>query len=132
MEITTTKRDMLKLLRDGYSGPQLSEEEQHEVTKALCDEGVFWEGCYDESRARKSCHFCDQAWDYLVSEDTMKWYDHDSDMMQLSKQFPDYYILLSGQGEDPEDNWRTVYHNGKIICHQTVCMYFEEVTSLED
>lgn len=132
MEVTTTKRDMLKLLRDGYSGPQLSEEEQLEVTKALCDEGVFWEGCYDESRARKSCHFCDQAWDYLVSEDTMKWYDHDSDMMQLSTQFPDYYFLLSGQGEDPEDNWRTVYHNGKIICHQTVCMYFEEVTSLED
>lgn len=131
MEVTKTEDSMLKLLR-GYIGPRLSEEEQLEVTRALCNEGTYFEGGYEEDRAKRSYSFCDQAWDYLVSEDTMRWYDHDDDMKQLSTQFPDYYFLLNGRGEEHEDQWRKVYHNGKIVCHQTIKMYFDEVDSFED
>lgn len=132
MEVTKTKDAMLQLLQNGYFGPTLSEEEQLEVAKALCNEDTYFEGCYEEGRARRSYSFCEQAWDYFLSEDTMKWYDHDDDMKQLSMQFPDYYFLLSGRGEDHGDQWRKVYHNGKIICNQTIKMYFEEIESLED
>lgn len=132
MEVTKTEASMLQLMRGDYFGSQLSEEEQLEVTRALCNEDTYFEGCYEESRARRSYSFCDQAWDYLISEDTMKWYDHDDDMKNLSTQFPEYYFLLSGQGEDPGDKWRKVYHNGKIICNQTIRMYFDEVESFED
>jgi hypothetical protein len=131
MEVTKTEDSMLKLLR-GYIGAQLSEEEQLEVTRALCSEDAYFEGYYEEERAKRSYSFCDQAWDYLVSEDTMKWYDHDDDMKQLSMQFPDYYFLLNGRGEEHDDQWRKVYHNGKIVCHQVIKMYFDEVDSFED
>ena len=132
MEVTKTEDAMLQLLRDVYMGPQLSEEEQLEVTKALCGEGAYFEGCYEEDRAKRSCAFNDEAWDYIISADTMKWYDHDDDMMQLSAQFPNYYFLLNGRGEEHEDQWRKVYHNGKIICSQMIRMYFDEVRSFEN
>lgn len=132
MEVTKTEDSMLQLLRDVYIGPQLSEEEQLEVAKALCGENFYFDGCYNEDRAKRSYAFSDEAWDYLISEDTMKWYDHDDDMMQLSVQFPNYYFLLNGQGEDHEDQWRKVYHNGKIICSQMIRMYFDEVRSFEN
>lgn len=132
MEVTKTEDAMLQILRSAYIGPQLSEEEQLEVARALCSEDAYFEGCYEEGRAKRSYSFCDQAWDYFVSGDTRKWYDHDDDMKQLSEQFPEYYFLLNGQGEDHDDQWRTVYHNGKIICHQTVRRYFDEVESFKD
>lgn len=132
MEVTKTKDAMLQLLRDVYIGSQLSEEEQLEVTKALCGEDTSFKGWYNEDEAKRSSAHGGLAWDYIISADTMKWYDHDDDMMQLSTQFPDYYFLLHGQGEDCDDRWRTVYHNGKIVCSQMIKMYFDEVTSLWD
>lgn len=132
MEVTKTEDAMLQLLRDVYIGPQLSEEEQLEVTKALCGENFYFEDCYNEDSAKRSLSYGLGAWDYIISEDTMKWYDHDDDMMRLSQQFPDYYFFLHGQGEEFDDNWRKVYHNGKIICNQTIRMYFDEVRSFEN
>lgn len=42
----------------------------------------------------------------------MKWYDHHEDMIELSKQFPEYVFLLEGDGEDSDDYWRAVYKEG--------------------
>lgn len=43
-----------------------------------------------------------------------KWYDHDYDMLKLSKQFPELLFTLNGHGEEPEDMWYTYYHNGML------------------
>ena len=133
IEVTKTEESMLQLMRGIYIiESQLSGEEQLEVTKALCSEDAYFEGGYDEVQAKRSCAFCGQAWDYLVSKYTLRWYNHDDEMKQLSEQFPEYYFLLNGRGEEYDDKWRTVYHNGKIICHQTVSIYFDEVESFKD
>lgn len=47
----------------------------------------------------------------IVSSEMMKWYDSDTDMRSLSKQFPDYIFVLDGQGEESLDIWRSVFHN---------------------
>lgn len=43
-----------------------------------------------------------------------KWYDHDEDMIELSKRFPDYTFILEGEGEENGDLWRNVYHDGQM------------------
>lgn len=48
-----------------------------------------------------------------IEGDSMKWYEYDEDMRELSKQFPDFLFTLEGDGEDPDDLWRAYYHNGK-------------------
>ena len=43
-----------------------------------------------------------------------KWYDHDEDMMLLSKRFPGVLFELYGDGEDSEDMWRAYYRDGRM------------------
>jgi len=52
---------------------------------------------------------------YLDSlfDDSIKWYDHDKDMLEISKKYPDYVFVLTGDGECSDDFWRTFYKNGK-------------------
>lgn len=45
--------------------------------------------------------------------DCCKWYDCDEDMLNVSKQYPDVLFVLSGEGEESGDIWRTYYKNGK-------------------
>lgn len=47
-----------------------------------------------------------------LSYDSLKWYDHDDDMLKLSKMFPDVTFVLYGEGEERDDNWVTYYKNG--------------------
>lgn len=42
-----------------------------------------------------------------------KWYDHDKDMIQLSKEFPDVTFYLEGNGEEQGDVWKAIFKNGK-------------------
>ena len=49
-----------------------------------------------------------------VFEEEMKWYDHESDMFTLSKEFSDYIFLLEGEGEEHNDMWRLYAHNGTL------------------
>jgi hypothetical protein len=53
---------------------------------------------------------------YAVGEykDSCKWYEHDSDMINFSKQFPDALFTLNGEGEEAGDIWITYYKNGKM------------------
>lgn len=50
----------------------------------------------------------------LEADDTHKWYDHDEEMLELSKQFPETVFCLYGDGEGSEDMWYTYYKNGKM------------------
>lgn len=43
-----------------------------------------------------------------------KWYDHQDGVLQLSREFPFYILVLEGQGEELGDYWRDYYLNGKM------------------
>ena len=45
-------------------------------------------------------------------DDLYKWYEYDSDMIELSKRFPDLLFELYGDGEDSDDFWKSYYRNG--------------------
>ena len=46
--------------------------------------------------------------------DSIKWYDHERDIIKLSKLYPDVIFDLYGEGEDNEDIWHKYFLNGKI------------------
>ena len=48
-----------------------------------------------------------------VFDDAMKWYDYEQDMKELSKQYPEFYFWLRGDGEESDDLWVACFHNGK-------------------
>ena len=43
--------------------------------------------------------------------DTYKWYNHVEDMKTLSAEFPEYWFVLYGKGENYGDLWKEMYHN---------------------
>ena len=50
-----------------------------------------------------------------------KWYEHDRDMLLLSKRFPGVLFTLHGYGDDVEDIWYTYYLDGKMqVCPGTI------------
>lgn len=60
-------------------------------------------GDYNE-RYHTSCFY---------SDDVAKWYEHDEDMEDISRSFQEATFKLTGFGEDREDMWYTLYHNGE-------------------
>lgn len=48
------------------------------------------------------------------SGDSCKWYDHEADMRELSRKFPEALFELTGEGEDNGDLWRKYFRNGKM------------------
>lgn len=50
----------------------------------------------------------------LESNDGSKWYEHEEEMRDLSKEFPDVVFKLHGEGEDNEDIWDKYFMNGKM------------------
>jgi hypothetical protein len=59
--------------------------------------------------------------DQIVTGDSIKWYDHDEDCAEMSKNFPDAVFKLHGEGEDGGDLWDSYYKNGKMhICRATM------------
>jgi hypothetical protein len=47
--------------------------------------------------------------------DSIKWYDYDDHMKNLSKMFPEVTFSLDGSGEEQGDVWKTIYKNGETI-----------------
>ena len=45
-------------------------------------------------------------------DEEMKWYDHEADMITLSKEFPNILFVLDGVGEEFPDAWRKWFYNG--------------------
>lgn len=43
-----------------------------------------------------------------------KWYEHEGDMLALSRTYPHLLFTLEGQGEDPHDAWKKYFHDGKV------------------
>ena len=52
-----------------------------------------------------------------------RWYGHDEDMIEFSKQFPDVMFVLYGHGENRGDEWRRYYQNGKTMLTPSYITY---------
>lgn len=52
--------------------------------------------------------------------DSMKWYDYEEDMIEISKKFPNLIFILDGNGEESGDIWRKFYMNGKTYSWQLI------------
>lgn len=59
-------------------------------------------------------------------EESQKWYEFNEDMLKLSKMFPNVAFCLCGEGEDRDDNWRTVYINGSASSSHGKIVYTYE------
>lgn len=46
--------------------------------------------------------------------DGLRWYDHEKEMKQLSKEFPDVLFKLHGEGENNGDIWDKYFMGGKM------------------
>ena len=58
-----------------------------------------------------------------VLEERHKWYEHDEDMLALSREYPGVTFCLSGEGEDQGDVWKKYYRDGKMQeCRQQMTM----------
>lgn len=53
------------------------------------------------------------GYDSLFDDDTHKWYEHDNNMREISRKYPDILFVLSGEGEESGDLWRCYYKAGK-------------------
>lgn len=45
---------------------------------------------------------------------TTKWYEAESNIIELSKEFSDVVFVLDGVGEDNEDIWKAYFLNGGV------------------
>lgn len=90
---------------EGYNGNQsLTIEEQRKVMEKLSEISGYFTPYSD-----------DEPYDYDFSEvedDSIKWYEHRSDMEKLSVFFHDYVFVLCGSGEDNCDIWVEYFKNG--------------------
>jgi hypothetical protein len=94
-----------------------------------------WDGSASET---KPCHHCGGTGKLIVAdavqefiehepfcygniepinanlEDSVKWYDHETDMKRLSERFPDVLFTLKGEGEEAGDVWVKYFKGGKM------------------
>jgi hypothetical protein len=57
--------------------------------------------------------------------DQCKWYDHEDDMRNVSKNFKDVLFVLTGNGEEAKDMWVKYFLNGKMQVENAVITYGE-------
>ena len=52
-------------------------------------------------------------------------------MEAISKKFPDVYFVITGYGEERDDNWRAYIHNGAGYIYEAELVYGDEDAILE-
>jgi hypothetical protein len=68
----------------------------------------------------------DESYSYALSEsggDSCKWYDHESDMRELSSRFPNQLFELTGEGEEAGDLWVKYFKDGKMQSCPAIITY---------
>jgi hypothetical protein len=46
--------------------------------------------------------------------DSCKWYEHEEEIIEFSKLYPDVLFTLNGEGEESGDIWTKYFLNGKM------------------
>ena len=76
---------------------------------------------YDENKAdiimhlRDTCEGAEYALDDNgKSGEKIKWYDHEEDIGNFSKLYPNQVFKLEGEGEESGDIWIKYFSNGKM------------------
>lgn len=54
---------------------------------------------------------CDEQ---LEATDLMKWYEHEENMREISREFPHILFELHGEGEESGDIWDEYYRDGMM------------------
>lgn len=57
------------------------------------------------------------------SKSSCKWYEHDTDLKEFSKLYPDTLFILSGEGEEALDLWKMYVKNGKSKTVKAIISY---------
>lgn len=58
------------------------------------------------------CSENDNAAYALLDEQESKWYDHERELREFSKKYPDELFILEGHGEEQGDDWKKYFRNG--------------------
>lgn len=94
-----------------------------------------------EEREKEICKFMreNESFDYFYQAnaerfydffyESIKWYDHDEDMIEISKAFPTVTFVLYGEGEERDDNWIAYYKNGEMEQVNGTIVYEDPVTA---
>lgn len=83
-------------------------DEGHEISDGCCEEILEW--------LERDEKFRSELEDFHENGMTgyTKWYEHDLDMLRLSRTFPEALFVLWGEGEEPEDLWKCYYLGGRV------------------
>lgn len=57
----------------------------------------------------------DTEWDGMAT-----WYDHENDLAEISKDYPDWLFTIHGNGEDSDDIWVTYIYDGLVQNHKLI------------
>jgi len=60
---------------------------------------------------------------YDVFEEGCKWYEHETDCLNLSRNFPTVLFTLYGDGENKGDIWLKYFYNGKVQTEKAIITF---------
>ncbi len=67
------------------------------------------------------------------TQDTCKWYEHEGQMAEFSKRYPEVVFELSGEGEEGQDIWKKYFKNGKVQrCPAKIAYELFDETRMEE
>ena len=70
---------------------------------------------------RDGCDYASCALDYEGhTNDSVKWYEHEEDLVSFSKSYHYVTFILTGRGEDEDDYWQLVVLNGEATRNKLV------------
>ena len=75
---------------------------------------------------RNNCTSAYYAIDHCgINNQPTKWHESTKNLKTFSKNYPSYLFILSGEGEDTGDLWKTYFINGKHQISQAIITYPE-------
>lgn len=70
-----------------------------------------------------------QPYDFVRQEffggESLTWYEHEKDILALSKEHPNLLFHLQGEGEESGDIWKKWFRNGKSVTAQARIVFDE-------
>ena len=67
----------------------------------------------------------------IVNDDTIKWYDWEEQMTEISKSYPNNLFTVDGEGEENQDFWRSVFKDGRKESIEIKIKYKDSVLEQE-